>query len=106
MRSGRKRDPVSREVLRALARLKNEAARGKYLRRHPVPRVTIAGGVAKMTKLAQGLLDLHSQRGSVDRVFLLTEESALRLKLTHYPCPILTRHSGPDVIYYFVANQP
>ena len=27
----------------------------KYLRAHPVPRVTIAGGVAKMTKLAQGL---------------------------------------------------
>jgi len=38
----------------------------KYLRAHPVPRVTIAGGVAKMTKLAQGLLDLHSARGSVD----------------------------------------
>jgi cobalt-precorrin-5B (C1)-methyltransferase len=38
----------------------------KYLRRHPVPRVTIAGGVAKMTKLAQGLLDLHSSRGAVD----------------------------------------
>jgi cobalt-precorrin-5B (C1)-methyltransferase len=38
----------------------------KYLRRHPVPRVTIAGGVAKMTKLAQGLLDLHSKRGAVD----------------------------------------
>jgi cobalt-precorrin-5B (C1)-methyltransferase len=38
----------------------------KYLRRHPIPRVTIAGGVAKMTKLAQGLLDLHSKRGSVD----------------------------------------
>ena len=35
----------------------------KYLRRHPVPRVTIAGGVGKMTKLAQGLLDLHSKRG-------------------------------------------
>jgi len=28
--------------------------------------VTIAGGVAKMTKLAQGLIDLHSKRGSVD----------------------------------------
>ena len=27
----------------------------KYLRAHPVPRVTIAGGVGKMTKLAQGL---------------------------------------------------
>jgi cobalt-precorrin-5B (C1)-methyltransferase len=39
----------------------------KYLRRHPVPRVTIAGGVAKMTKLAQGLTDLHSKRGEVDR---------------------------------------
>jgi cobalt-precorrin-5B (C1)-methyltransferase len=38
----------------------------KYLRTHPVPRVTIAGGVGKMTKLAQGLLDLHSKRGSVD----------------------------------------
>ncbi len=38
----------------------------KYLRRHPVPRVTVAGGVAKMTKLAQGRLDLHSRRGAVD----------------------------------------
>src|SRR6185437_7984115 len=42
----------------------------KYLRSHPVPRVTIAGGVGKMTKLAQGLLDLHSKRGSVDLVAL------------------------------------
>src|SRR5712671_5332122 len=38
----------------------------KYLRRNPVARVTIAGGVAKMTKLAQGMLDLHSKRGTVD----------------------------------------
>jgi cobalt-precorrin-5B (C1)-methyltransferase len=38
----------------------------KYLRRHPVARVTIAGGVGKLTKLAQGLLDLHSKRGAVD----------------------------------------
>jgi len=38
----------------------------KYLRRHPVSRVTVAGGVAKMTKLAQGLTDLHSKRGAVD----------------------------------------
>jgi cobalt-precorrin-5B (C1)-methyltransferase len=36
------------------------------VRKHPVPRVTVAGGVGKMTKLAQGLLDLHSRRGSVD----------------------------------------
>ena len=33
----------------------------KYVRTHPVPRVTIAGGIGKMTKLAQGLLDLHSR---------------------------------------------
>ena len=42
----------------------------KYLRRHPVPRVTIAGGMAKMTKLGQGLLDLHSRRGEVDLQWL------------------------------------
>jgi cobalt-precorrin-5B (C1)-methyltransferase len=38
----------------------------KYLRRHPVPRVTIAGGFAKMSKLAAGFLDLHSKRSQVD----------------------------------------
>ncbi len=38
----------------------------KYLRRHPVPRLTIAGGFAKMAKLGQGCMDLHSARSSVD----------------------------------------
>ena len=38
----------------------------KYLRDHPVGRLTIAGGFAKMTKLAQGALDLHSARSTVD----------------------------------------
>jgi cobalt-precorrin-5B (C1)-methyltransferase len=38
----------------------------KYLRRHPVPRVTIAGGFAKLAKLAAGHLDLHSSRSRVD----------------------------------------
>ena len=49
----------------------------KYVRTHPVPRVTIAGGVGKMTKLAQGLLDLHSRAGSVDLAVLakLAEEA-------------------------------
>ena len=42
----------------------------KYLRVHPVRRVTVAGGVAKMTKLAQGRLDLHSKRGEVDLIAL------------------------------------
>ncbi|MEM7509029.1 MAG: cobalt-precorrin-5B (C(1))-methyltransferase [Pseudomonadota bacterium] len=38
----------------------------KYLRRHPVPKLTVAGGIGKMTKLAQGALDLHSARSQVD----------------------------------------
>ena len=42
----------------------------KYLRQHPVRRVTVGGGFAKMTKLGQGMLDLHSRRGSVDLPWL------------------------------------
>ncbi|MGL4395361.1 MAG: cobalt-precorrin-5B (C(1))-methyltransferase [Hyphomicrobium sp.] len=42
----------------------------KYVRQHPVSRVTIAGGFAKMTKLGQGLLDLHSRAGEVDLAWL------------------------------------
>jgi cobalt-precorrin-5B (C1)-methyltransferase len=38
----------------------------KYLRHHPVPRLTLAGGFAKMAKLAEGHLDLHSGRSQVD----------------------------------------
>ena len=38
----------------------------KYLRRHPIPRLTIAGGFAKLAKLAAGHLDLHSARSRVN----------------------------------------
>lgn len=38
----------------------------KYLAKNPVPRVTIGGGIGKMTKLAQGAMDLHSGRSQVD----------------------------------------
>lgn len=44
----------------------------KYLKRHPVPRVTIAGGFAKLVKLAQGAMDLHSGRSIVDFEMLAT----------------------------------
>ena len=37
----------------------------KYLRAHPVPRLVLAGGFAKLTKLGQGALDLHSGRSQV-----------------------------------------
>ena len=42
----------------------------KYLREHPVPRLVLAGGFAKMSKLAAGALDLHSGRGGVDLAWL------------------------------------
>jgi cobalt-precorrin-5B (C1)-methyltransferase len=48
----------------------------KYLRKHPVDTITIAGGFAKMTKLGQGLLDLHSRRGEVDLAWLAQRASA------------------------------
>jgi len=38
----------------------------KYLRRHPIARLTLAGGIGKLTKLAQGAMDLHSGRSQVD----------------------------------------
>jgi cobalt-precorrin-5B (C1)-methyltransferase len=66
---------TSEEAVRKLYRLPMDAlidmgdfAGGmlKYLRNHPVPRVTIAGGFGKITKLAQGALDLHSGRSQVD----------------------------------------
>ena len=42
----------------------------KYLRTHPVARLTIAGGFAKLAKLAAGHLDLHSARSRVDTAAL------------------------------------
>lgn len=38
----------------------------KYLRKSPVARLTIAGGFGKLSKLAQGHLDLHSSRSRLD----------------------------------------
>lgn len=38
----------------------------KYVRSHPVPRLTIGGGFAKLSKLAFGQMDLHSSRTPVD----------------------------------------
>lgn len=42
----------------------------KYVRRHPVDRLTVCGGFAKLSKLAVGHLDLHSARSQVDKPFL------------------------------------
>lgn len=42
----------------------------KYLCYHPIPRLTIAGGFAKLTKLACGVFNLHSSHKSVDLQYL------------------------------------
>ena len=49
----------------------------KYLRDHPVGRVTVAGGFGKMTKMAQGAMDLHSGRSQVDFDWLAGRVAAL-----------------------------
>ncbi len=38
----------------------------KYLRKQPIARLTLAGGFGKLSKLAQGHLDLHSSRSQLD----------------------------------------
>ena len=38
----------------------------KYLKKHPVAKLSVCGGFGKLTKLAQGHLDLHSRASSVD----------------------------------------
>lgn len=66
---------TSEAAVKALYRLPDEALIDmgdfvggmlKYLRAHPVERVTVAGGFGKLTKMAQGAMDLHSGRSQVD----------------------------------------
>jgi cobalt-precorrin-5B (C1)-methyltransferase len=51
----------------------------KYLRDHPIKNLTLAGGFAKFTKLANGALDLHSGRSQVDLDWLAAECASLGL---------------------------
>jgi cobalt-precorrin-5B (C1)-methyltransferase len=78
----------------------------KYLRLHPVPRLTIAGGFAKMAKLAQGSLDLHSSRSEVDFEFLahlagegLSESLKARILSANTALEVLeiTKEAGIDM---------
>jgi cobalt-precorrin-5B (C1)-methyltransferase len=64
----------------------------KYLRQHPVDRITIGGGFGKMVKLAQGALDLHSGRSQVDMEWL----AALLPELPHER--IVTANTAQQVL--------
>ncbi len=48
----------------------------KYLREHPIARLTMAGGFAKFAKLSHGALDLHSGRSQIDMDWLAGEAKA------------------------------
>jgi cobalt-precorrin-5B (C1)-methyltransferase len=49
----------------------------KYLRHHPIKRLTLAGGFGKISKLAEGSLDLHSGRSQVNLDALADGAAAL-----------------------------
>jgi len=79
----------------------------KYLRAHPVARVTVAGGFGKLTKMAQGAMDLHSGRSQVDfewlaaRVCELAGDDALSAQVrganTASEVEALARERGVDL---------
>ena len=49
----------------------------KYLRQHPVSRLTLGGGFGKFCKLAQGHTDLHSKRSQVDFSWLAEQVASV-----------------------------
>ncbi len=49
----------------------------KYLRDHPVARLSMAGGIGKFAKLAQGFMDLHSSRSQLDVAWMSERCAAL-----------------------------
>ncbi len=49
----------------------------KYIKKNPLPKLTIGGGIGKITKLAQGAVDLHSGRSQID-FSILNEWAAAR----------------------------
>lgn len=72
----------------------------KYLRSHPVPKLTIAGGFAKISKLAAGRMDLHSGRSQVDLPFLAAlaagrgADDALAAKIASAPTGLAALRLG------------
>lgn len=64
----------------------------KYLRSHPVPKLTLVGGFAKLTKLAAGELDLHSRASRVDATLL----AGLLAELNAAPETIAAARDAPS----------
>ena len=68
----------------------------KYLRKKPVERLTVGGGIGKMTKLAQGAMDLHSSRSQVDM-----EQLAMKFNAPSVKSAVTASHAaaviGPEM---------
>ncbi|MDJ0629146.1 MAG: cobalt-precorrin-5B (C(1))-methyltransferase [Rhodobacter sp.] len=67
----------------------------KYLRTHPVARLTVGGGIGKITKLAQGARDLHSSRSRIDFAELSRLFPGLGLDRANSALSVLET-AGPD----------
>jgi len=76
----------------------------KYLRRHPVERLTLAGGFAKFSKLAQGAMDLHSKRSTIDRPFLWQQVKMAGLQ-DDYRQRILEANTAKEVLDIALENN-
>ena len=79
----------------------------KYLKRHPVPRLTIAGGIGKLAKLADGHLDLHSARSQVSFDALADRVRAAGVKRTAVVIvgAVLAAEEFPDSHLYSTARS-
>ena len=75
----------------------------KYLRAHPLPHLTLAGGLGKLSKLAQGQGDLHSARSQVDLDFLRALSGQALAGATS-AAQALTLSPAPNHLVTTVAN--
>ncbi|MCT8160586.1 cobalt-precorrin-5B (C(1))-methyltransferase [Pseudoruegeria sp. SHC-113] len=75
----------------------------KYLRAHPVPRVTVGGGIGKMVKLAQGAVDLHSGRSQVD--FAQLAEWLGDPEIEHMNTALQAYEKHGELMAYAVADR-
>ncbi len=69
----------------------------KYLRKQPIPRLTLAGGFGKFCKLAAGHVSLHSHHSSIDFEFLRVQSAALNAS-PHLQAQILQANTSQHVL--------
>ena len=70
----------------------------KYLRAHPVPKLTLAGGFGKLVKLAQGHLFLHSSKSRVDMAALAASFAELGASAEDVADGASSEHRGAGAV--------